>query len=179
MVPHLLAHARRYTHAANTRLELSTSPRMNWEENYQNGEVFWDRGTPSPPMADYLQRHPLRGRTLVPGCGHGHEVALASQHGLDATGLDIAPTGVAAARSLYPLLADRIIVGDLFDPAPELRGAFDVVGAIAADVDGGHHATARGTGQILDVALDVSPRRCEHHVSHAGKAFYSFFFFFS
>jgi SAM-dependent methyltransferase len=46
---------------------------------------------------------------------------------LDATGLDIAPTGVAAARALYPLLADRIIVGDVFNPAAELRGGFDVV----------------------------------------------------
>lgn len=100
---------------------------MNWEEKYQNDEVFWNRGAPSPPLSDYLERHPLRGRTLVPGCGHGHEVALAVKHGLDATGLDIAPTGVAAARSLYPHLADRIIVGDLFNPTADLHGAFDVV----------------------------------------------------
>ena len=100
---------------------------MNWEEKYQTGEVFWDRGAPSPPLSQYLERHPVQGRALVPGCGHGHEVALAVQHGLDATGLDIAPTGVAAARALYPLLADRIIVGDVFNPAAELRGGFDVV----------------------------------------------------
>lgn len=100
---------------------------MNWEEKYQTGEVFWNRGAPSPPMAQHLERQPLRGRTLVPGCGHGHEVALAVKHGLDATGLDIAPTGVAAAHALYPHLADRIVVGDLFHPAAELRGAFDVV----------------------------------------------------
>jgi SAM-dependent methyltransferase len=100
---------------------------MNWEEKYQTGEVFWDRGAPSPPLSNYLERHPVQGRALVPGCGHGHEVSLAVQHGLDATGLDIAPTGVAAARALYPLLADRIIVGDVFNPAAELRGGFDVV----------------------------------------------------
>ena len=100
---------------------------MNWEEKYQTGDVFWDRGAPSPPLAHYLEHHPVQGRALVPGCGHGHEVSLAVQHGLDATGLDIAPTGVAAARALYPLLADRIIVGDVFNPAAELRGGFDVV----------------------------------------------------
>ncbi|MFM9953099.1 MAG: methyltransferase domain-containing protein [Opitutaceae bacterium] len=100
---------------------------MNWEEKYQTGEVFWDRGAPSPPLSQYLERHPVQGRALVPGCGHGHEVSLAVQHGLDATGLDIAPTGVAAAHALYPLLADRIGVGDLFNPAVELRGVFDVV----------------------------------------------------
>jgi SAM-dependent methyltransferase len=100
---------------------------MDWEEIYRKGEVFWNKGAPSPPMQQYLERHPTGGRALVPGCGHGHEVALAVEHGLDALGLDLAPTGIAEARALYPKLADRFVVGDLFDPAPELRGAFDVV----------------------------------------------------
>ena len=100
---------------------------MNWEEIYQKGEVFWNKGEASPPMKQYLERHPVRGRALVPGCGHGHEVALAVEHGLDAIGLDIAPTGVAEARALYPKLAERFVVGDLFNPPAELHGAFDVV----------------------------------------------------
>lgn len=100
---------------------------MNWDEKYRTGEVFWNRGAPSPPMRQYLQRHPVHGRTLVPGCGHGHEVALAVELGLDATGLDIAPTGITAARALYPQLSARFVVGDLFDPPKEMRGAFDVV----------------------------------------------------
>jgi hypothetical protein len=54
-------------------------------------------------------------------------VALAVAHGLDATGLDIAPTGVAEARALYPPLAGRFVVGNLFDPPEEMRDAFDVV----------------------------------------------------
>jgi len=102
-------------------------PRMNWEENYQKGEAFWNKGAPSPPMKQYLERHAVRGRALVPGCGHGHEVALAVEHGLEATGLDIAPTGVAEARALYPKLAERFVVGDLFNPPEEMRGAFDLV----------------------------------------------------
>ena len=101
--------------------------RMNWDECYQKGEVFWDKGSPSPPMKQYLERRAVRGRALVPGCGRGHEVALAVEHGLDATGLDIAPTGVAEAGALYPQLADRFVTGDLFEPPEEMRGAFDVV----------------------------------------------------
>jgi SAM-dependent methyltransferase len=100
---------------------------MDWDEKYRTGEIFWDKGAPSPPMIQYLDRHPVRGRALVPGCGHGHEVALAVEHGLDAIGLDIAPTGVAEARALYPKLAARFVVGDVFDPPAEMRGAFDVV----------------------------------------------------
>ena len=100
---------------------------MDWDEIYRKGEVFWNKGAPSPPMIQYLERHKLTGRALVPGCGHGHEVALAVERGIDAIGLDIAPTGVAEARALYPQLAERFVVGDVFDPPAELRGTFDLV----------------------------------------------------
>jgi SAM-dependent methyltransferase len=100
---------------------------MDWEEKYQAGDAPWDRGASAPPLKQYLERHPLRGPALVPGCGRGHEVALALEHGLDATGLDIAPTAVAEACARYPRLADRFVVGSLFDPPPEMHGAFDVV----------------------------------------------------
>jgi hypothetical protein len=94
---------------------------------YQKGEVFWDKGAPSPAMKQYLERHTVRGRALVPGCGRGHEVALAMEHGLDARGLDIAPTAVAEARERYPHLAERFVTGSLFDPPEEMCGVFDVV----------------------------------------------------
>lgn len=99
----------------------------DWDEMYRKGETPWDKGAPSPPMKQYLERHPLRGRALVPGCGRGHEVALAVEHGLDATGLDIAPTATAEARAQYPQLADRFVTGSLFEPPQEMRGAYDVV----------------------------------------------------
>lgn len=100
---------------------------MDWDESYQKGEVFWDKGAPSPPMKQYLECHAVSGRALVPGCGRGHEVALAVEHGLDATGLDIAPTAVAEARERYPNLAACFVTGDLFNPPAEMRGAFDLV----------------------------------------------------
>jgi SAM-dependent methyltransferase len=100
---------------------------MDWDEIYRKGEVFWDKGAPSPPMKQYLARHTVRGNALVPGCGRGHEVALAIEHGLDAMGLDIAPTGVAEARTQYPQLAERFVTGDFFNPPDNMRGAYDVV----------------------------------------------------
>jgi methyl halide transferase len=100
---------------------------MNWDEMYQKGEVFWDKGAPAPAMKQYLERHLVRGRALVPGCGRGHEVALAVEHGLDVIGLDIAPTGVAEARARYPRLAERFVIGNLFEPPQEMRGAFEIV----------------------------------------------------
>ena len=134
---------------------------MNWDEHYQKGEVFWDKGGPALPMKQYLERHPVRGRALVPGCGRGHEVALAVEHGLDATGLDIAPTGLEEARALYPHLAGRFVTGSLFDPPQEMRGAFDVVlehtcmsalpPAMRADYRRGIDLTLRRGGLLIGV----------------------------
>ena len=114
----------------------------DWDALYRAGQIFWDKGAPSPPMKQYLERHRLRGRALVPGCGHGHEVALAVGHDLDATGLDIAPAGLADARALYPDLATRFIVGDFFNPPADMRGAFDVV--LEHTCLSGLHPTLRG-----------------------------------
>jgi SAM-dependent methyltransferase len=100
---------------------------MNWEEKYQRGEIFWDKGAPSPPLRQYLERNPVRGRTLLPGCGHGHDVVMAVELGLDAVGLDIAPTAIAEAKKLYPQIANRLVTASLFDPPADMRGAFDIV----------------------------------------------------
>ncbi len=134
---------------------------MDWDEKYRKGEIFWDKGAPSPPMRQYLERHAVKGRALVPGCGHGHEVVMAVEHGLDAIGLDIAPTAVAEARALYPQLAERFVTGDLFDPPEEMRGAFDVVlehtcmsglpPALRADYRRGIDLTLRPGGLLIGV----------------------------
>jgi SAM-dependent methyltransferase len=101
--------------------------RMDWEQMYQKGEAVWDKGGASLPLKQYFAQKKIHGRTLVPGCGRGHEVALAVEHGLDATGLDIAPTAIADARANYPQLADRFVLGSLFDPPEAMRGAFDII----------------------------------------------------
>ena len=100
---------------------------MDWDEKYRKGETFWDKGVASLPLREYLRKHPLKGKALVPGCGRGHEVALGVEFGLDAIGLDIAPTAIEEARKSYPELAERFVLGSLFDPPPSMRGAFDVV----------------------------------------------------
>jgi SAM-dependent methyltransferase len=134
---------------------------MDWDERYRRGDIQWDKGVPSLPMRQYLERRPVSGRALVPGCGHGHEVLLAVEHGLDAIGLDIAPTAVMEARALYPKLAERFVVGDLFDPAVAMRGAFDVVlehtcmsglpPALRADYRRGIDLTLRPGGLLIGV----------------------------
>lgn len=74
----------------------------------------FDRSGPSPALVDALERRavlpgrlgggdggaPLR--ALVPGCGRGYDVVLLGKSGLftgGVTGLDVAPTGAAAAAA--------------------------------------------------------------------------------
>ena len=95
----------------------------SWEQAYQDNFTPWDRGEPSPALVDFFERHEITGRVLVPGCGVGHDVAFLVSRGLDAVGLDIAPTAIERAKVRYPELAERFVLGDLF----ELKDQFDAV----------------------------------------------------
>lgn len=95
----------------------------NWDQAYQENFTPWDKGQPSPPLVEWLARNKLEGRVLVPGCGVGHDVAHLVALGIDAYGLDIAPTAVARAKERYPQLAERLMLADLF----ECRGEFDAI----------------------------------------------------
>jgi len=72
----------------------------DWEECYRIGDTHWDKGEPSPGLADWLAAHPdlPRGTVAVPGCGFGHDVRAWAQAGFTATGFDIAPSAVEGCR---------------------------------------------------------------------------------
>lgn len=101
---------------------------VDWEAKYQVGDTPWDKGAPSPGLVDFLQHHPTlpRARVVVPGCGLGHDARALAESGHDATGIDIAPSAVGAARRRHagiPRL--RFEVGDFLGaPRPQ---RFDVL----------------------------------------------------
>jgi hypothetical protein len=64
----------------------------DWEQHYLEGHTPWNKGQPSPPMLEWVTSNKPTGRALVPGCGVGHDVAMLARNGLEAYGLDIAPT---------------------------------------------------------------------------------------
>ena len=67
----------------------------DWEGRYQAGQTGWDRGQVSPALMHWLASEtPPRGRVLVPGCGHGHEVAELIRSGCQVTAVDIAASPV-------------------------------------------------------------------------------------
>lgn len=95
----------------------------DWDQAYQDNFTPWDKGLPAPPLVKWLEHNNLSGRVLVPGCGVGHDVAHLVSRGIDAHGLDIAPTAIAQAKKRYPQLAERFALGDLF----AFTGRFDAI----------------------------------------------------
>ncbi|MEU6848994.1 class I SAM-dependent methyltransferase [Actinacidiphila alni] len=58
----------------------------------------WDLGRPQPALDELAAAGDLRGRVLDVGCGTGEHALMAARLGLDATGIDLAPGALAAAR---------------------------------------------------------------------------------
>jgi len=93
----------------------------DWEQRYGAGKTAWDRGQPSPALAHWLANGDVpQGRVLVPGCGHGHEVAELVRAGCQVTAVDIAAQPVMRlAGQLVELgLHARVVQADLLNWQP-------------------------------------------------------------
>lgn len=101
----------------------------DWNQLYETGETPWDKGLPTPVLAEVQQRHPglLKGEVMVPGCGTGSDARWLATQGCRATGVDIASLAVERARSLDAGQGVQYILASLFDLPEELRGKFDLV----------------------------------------------------
>ena len=101
---------------------------MDWQAQYEAGEIPWDEGGPHPALLDFIaESGPFQGLILVPGCGRGHEVRALSTTGNQVLGLDIAPGAIEAARAFPKAGREEYIPGDLFDLDSARRGSFDWV----------------------------------------------------
>ncbi len=78
------------------------TPEARWEYLYHHGGDGWEMGKATPPLVRYFTAHPPRGaeRSLVVGCGRGHEALLLARLGTpqsEVVGIDSAPAAVAIA----------------------------------------------------------------------------------
>ncbi|OWT37741.1 hypothetical protein J008_00561 [Cryptococcus neoformans] len=108
-----------------------------WEERWAQGRTPFDQSAAHPAFARFLKSDiardlgvPKSGKALVPGCGRGYDVHLLASTGLDAIGLDIAPTGVEAAKrwiGSQPSTSGKtdVLVQDFFAYDPPNK--FDVI----------------------------------------------------
>ena len=98
----------------------------DWDGRYREGTTPWDKGFGAPPLAEFLDRHPVAGRVLVPGCGRGHDVRLLAVHGAHPLGVDISGLAVEQARAFPKAGSEEYRVDDFLSAGFQLKG-FDWV----------------------------------------------------
>ena len=88
----------------------------------------WEINGPQPTLVQLAREHEFGGRVLDLGCGSGENALMTAGLGLDTTGVDAAPTGIAIAsrKARERGLAVRFLVQDVLD-LPELNEQFDTV----------------------------------------------------
>ncbi len=101
---------------------------VDWESRYTAGDTPWDKGLPHPSLAGWLEKHPLCGRVLVPGCGAGHDVReIARLCGAEVAGMDIAPSAIRRAREFPPAGGEVYLLGDFLAGDARRFGPFDAL----------------------------------------------------
>jgi methyl halide transferase len=61
----------------------------DWQRHYDEGDLGWDLGQVAPPFIRLFEsKSILPGKTLVPGCGRGHEVIYLAENGFEVTAVD-------------------------------------------------------------------------------------------
>src|SRR3954468_11628052 len=99
----------------------------DFDASYQGSEKApWDIDRPQPALAAVADQ--FSGRVLDAGCGTGEHALLAASRGLEAVGVDFAPTAIARAenKARDRGLDARFLVADALDLA-SLDGQFDTV----------------------------------------------------
>jgi SAM-dependent methyltransferase len=101
-----------------------------FDSSYQSTPP-WDINRPQPAFVALAEAGEVRGRVLDIGCGTGEHALLAAGLGLEAVGVDAAPTAIAKAQEKAGQrgVTARFVVGDALDlrtSVPDL-GFFDTV----------------------------------------------------
>jgi methyl halide transferase len=115
--PSLTGLARAIVDEVRVRVRTSDEPRdaEAWSKLYDVGGDGWELGRAAPPLVRWVAEHPRPGRrTLVPGCGRGHEVRAFAAAGDVVTGLDFSEAALVRAKEIPATGAIEWRLGDVF-----------------------------------------------------------------
>lgn len=99
----------------------------DWDKAYEEGDTPWDKGYASPPLGEFLERHAVSGRVLVPGCGSGHDVRALAGQGAEVVGMDIASGAIRKAAAFPSVARESYELGNFLRLPKEHAGAYDWV----------------------------------------------------
>jgi 2-polyprenyl-3-methyl-5-hydroxy-6-metoxy-1,4-benzoquinol methylase len=124
------------TDAYNRTVQLSTDfigngDPLGWFEALYataNGDpttVPWAKLTPNPLLVEWLNQHPIVGKTaVVIGCGLGDDAEELSKRDIQVTAFDISESAIAWCKKRFPDSPVNYHIADLFQLA---LGTFDFV----------------------------------------------------
>lgn len=69
-----------------------------WDQSYRHGRPPWDIGLPQPVFVRLADAGEMSAPALDCGCGTGEHALMLAARGIEAVGVDIAPTAIARAR---------------------------------------------------------------------------------
>lgn len=101
-----------------------------WQQRFEQNEIGWDRGGPSPQLLAWLDSGALQPcRIAVPGCGSGWEVAELASRGFEVTGIDYTAAAVEKTRALLNAhaLKAEVVQADVlsYHPAQPFDGIYE------------------------------------------------------
>ena len=72
----------------------------DWKRHYDKDDLGWDLGQVAPPFLNLFESKTIfPGKTLVPGCGRGHEVIFLAENGFEVTAVDYSSGAVNYLKS--------------------------------------------------------------------------------
>jgi SAM-dependent methyltransferase len=73
-----------------------------WQERFATGTTPWNRGAPNPQLVQWIANGTVApgNSVLVPGCGHGWEVAALAKAGMEVVGIDFAANALGHCRQV-------------------------------------------------------------------------------
>lgn len=94
-----------------------------WKERFATGSTPWNRGAPNPQLIQWIDDGTLAtgNSVLVPGCGHGWEVAALAQAGMQVTGIDFAANALELCQQVltHEGVTARLVDADVLHWRPE------------------------------------------------------------
>ena len=102
----------------------------DWQRHYDEGDLGWDLGQVSPPFIRLFESNIiLPGKTLVPGCGRGHEVIYLTENGFEVTAVDYSSGAVNHLKSTVQerKLKCKVLHMDFFGIDYAHNGVYDLL----------------------------------------------------
>ena len=102
----------------------------DWQRHYDEGDLGWDLGQVAPPFIRLFESNAiLPGKTLVPGCGRGHEVIYLAENGFEVTAVDYSSGAVNHLKSTVQerKLKCKVLHMDFFGIDSAHNGVYDLL----------------------------------------------------